>query len=90
MDVIPLLVFCSLVLVAASILLFLYSVKQGDHEHVDRLSLLPLEEERSVSTSSVSTCSVSGSGNPAKSTGESTRDGADDEATAESMSNSPT
>ena len=45
MDVIPLLVFVSLVLVCFALLLFFYSVKQGDHEHADRLSLLPLEDD---------------------------------------------
>ncbi len=47
MDVIPLLVFCSLVLGALGVLAFLYSVRQGDSEHADRLSLLPLEEDAS-------------------------------------------
>jgi len=45
MNVIPLLVFLSLTLVCLALLLFFYSVKQGDHEHADRLSLLPLEED---------------------------------------------
>jgi len=45
MDVIPLLVFLSLVLVGMALAFFLYTVKQGDHEHADRLSLLPLEED---------------------------------------------
>ncbi len=45
MNVIPLLVFVSLVLVAFALLFFYFTVKQGDHEHADRLSLLPLEED---------------------------------------------
>ena len=45
MDVIPILVLVSLTLVALALLLFVYSVKQGDHEHADRLALLPLEED---------------------------------------------
>ena len=45
MDVIPLLVLCSLALAGAGVALFLYSVRQGDHEHADRLALLPLEED---------------------------------------------
>lgn len=38
-------VFCSMILVIAGLLLFFKSVKQGDFEHGDRLSLLPLEED---------------------------------------------
>ena len=45
MTVIPLLVLCSLVLVGFAIVLFCYSVKTREHEHVDRLSLLPLEDD---------------------------------------------
>lgn len=48
MNVIPVLVLCSVCLAALGVLLFLYSVRQEDHEHADRLSLLPLEEEGSV------------------------------------------
>ena len=43
MNVIPLQVFVSLVLVGLAVLLLVYSVRQGDHDHADRLSLLPLE-----------------------------------------------
>ncbi len=45
MDVIPLLVLCSLVLVAGAVLVFLYSVRNADLEHADRLALLPLEPD---------------------------------------------
>lgn len=45
MEVIGLQVFVSLMLVVGSILLFAYSAKQRDHEHGDRLVLLPLEKE---------------------------------------------
>lgn len=45
MNVLVLQVFVSLMLVAGGLLLFAWSVKQADHEHADRLSLLPLEEE---------------------------------------------
>ncbi|PIE23172.1 MAG: cytochrome oxidase [Planctomycetota bacterium] len=45
MDVLSLLVLLSLLLVAFSLLFFLYSMKQGDHEHADRLSLMPLEDD---------------------------------------------
>ena len=47
MNVIVLQVFVSLMLVVSSIVLFVYSVRVRDHEHADRLSLFPLEEERS-------------------------------------------
>lgn len=46
MNVVVLQVFVSLTLVASSILLFLHSVKQAEHEHADRLALLPMEEDR--------------------------------------------
>ncbi|HLU38906.1 MAG TPA: cytochrome oxidase [Planctomycetota bacterium] len=45
MEVVPLLVFCSLALAAAGVLMFVCSTRQGDHEHAERLSLLPLEED---------------------------------------------
>lgn len=44
MDVLIVLVFVSLVLVAGSIVLFLFSMNQRDFEHGERLSLLPLTE----------------------------------------------
>ena len=39
------LVLCSLALAAAGVLLFVCSVRLRDHEHTDRLSLLPLEDD---------------------------------------------
>lgn len=45
MNVLVLQVFVSLMLVVGSVLLFLYSVRQRDHEHADRLSLFPLEDD---------------------------------------------
>ena len=45
MDVIPLQVFVSLCLVFGAVLLFAFSVRQRDHEHADRLSLLPLADD---------------------------------------------
>ncbi len=45
MDVVPLLVFCSLILAAAGVGMFLYSVRNREPEHMDRLSLLPLEDD---------------------------------------------
>jgi len=38
-------VFVSLMLVGGSLLLFGHSMHRRDHEHADRLSILPLEEE---------------------------------------------
>jgi nitrogen fixation-related uncharacterized protein len=45
MNVIPLLVACSLLLVACAVGLFVWSVCRGEHDHADRLSLLPLEDD---------------------------------------------
>ncbi|HET9449613.1 MAG TPA: cytochrome oxidase [Aggregicoccus sp.] len=50
MSVVVLQVFVSLMLVASSVLLFLVSVRQRDHEHADRLSLIPLEDEQPASS----------------------------------------
>ena len=49
MEVLVLLIFVSLVLVASAVGFFAWNVRQQAHDHVDRLSLLPLDEsERSV------------------------------------------
>jgi hypothetical protein len=45
MNVLVLQVFVSLMLVVSSVLLFAYSVRHRDHEHADRLSLFPLEDD---------------------------------------------
>ena len=45
MEVIVLLVFISLVLVAGALVLLLARVHGGDLDHSDRLSLLPLEND---------------------------------------------
>lgn len=45
MEVVPLLVFCSIGLAIGGVLLFLWSTRLRDHEHAERLSLLPLEED---------------------------------------------
>ncbi len=52
MEIMIVQVFVSLLLVAGAVVLFAYSVKQGDPEHADRLSILPLEDERPTSPSS--------------------------------------
>lgn len=41
-----LLVFVSLVLVTAAVVMFIMRVKAGDFEHGERLSLLPLDDDR--------------------------------------------
>ncbi len=51
MNVLTLQVFVSLMLVASSVLLFAYSVRHRDHEHADRLSLFPLEDDSARSAS---------------------------------------
>ncbi len=45
MEVIFLLVFISSVLVACSIGAFVYTIKQNDHDHVDRLAIAPLRDD---------------------------------------------
>ncbi len=47
MEVLVLQVFVSLCLVAGSLILFAYTMRQRNHEHADRLALFPLEEETS-------------------------------------------
>lgn len=48
MNVLPLLVLCSLLLVAASVVLFILSARRGDCHQADRLCLLPLEDDDPV------------------------------------------
>lgn len=50
MSIIAMQVLVSLGLVAGSIVLFVFSVRQRDFEHADRLSLAPLEEDPVSST----------------------------------------
>jgi hypothetical protein len=45
LDVVIILVFVSLVLVTAAVVMFIMRVKEGDVEHGERLSLLPLDDE---------------------------------------------
>ena len=47
MEVVSLQVFVSLMLVASSVALFLFSWRQRDFEESDRLALLPTENEDS-------------------------------------------
>ena len=46
MDVVIVLVFVSLVLVTAAVVMLIMRVKGGDFEHGERLSLLPLDDDR--------------------------------------------
>jgi hypothetical protein len=45
MEVLALQIFVSLMLVVGSLLLFGHSVRKRDHEHADRLSLLPMTRD---------------------------------------------
>ena len=45
MNIVPLLLFCSLALVIGSIVLFVFSAKQGDCHESDRLCLMPLDDD---------------------------------------------
>jgi hypothetical protein len=45
MTIVPLLLFCSLVLAAGSLVLFVFSAKQGDCHEAERMCLLPLEDD---------------------------------------------
>ncbi|MBI5493552.1 MAG: cytochrome oxidase [Deltaproteobacteria bacterium] len=45
MNVVPLLVFCSLMLVVGSLVLFVHGMRRKDHHHADRLALLPIEND---------------------------------------------
>jgi hypothetical protein len=42
-------VFVSLLLVGGSVLLFLFTARQRDFEHADRLALLPIDSEEESS-----------------------------------------
>jgi hypothetical protein len=45
MDVLFLLLFIGVVLVTGAILLFAISVRNGDYNHAEEISLLPLKED---------------------------------------------
>jgi hypothetical protein len=61
MNVIVLQVFVSLMLVAGSVLLFIFTVRSRTLEHADRLSLAPLEEDLRSETVSQSPQSLQSS-----------------------------
>ena len=48
MSIVPLLLFCSLALVIGSIVLFVFSARQGDCHESDRLCLMPLDDDADV------------------------------------------
>ncbi|MBX7097610.1 MAG: cbb3-type cytochrome oxidase assembly protein CcoS [Myxococcaceae bacterium] len=48
MSVLLLQVFVSLMLVAISVAFFVWSVRRREPDHADRLSLAPLEDERTT------------------------------------------
>lgn len=50
MEVLILLIFISVVLVALAVMLFVWSVREHTLDHSDRLALKPLDEERIVGT----------------------------------------
>lgn len=60
MSIVPLLLFCSLALVIGSIVLFVWSARQGDCHESDRLCLLPLEDDTVSSSPTPSSTSASG------------------------------
>jgi len=45
MNIVPLMVFVSLLLVAGSLMLFGHSMRVRDHQHADRLALLALSDD---------------------------------------------
>jgi hypothetical protein len=45
MTIVPVLLFCSLLLVVGSLVLFVWSARQGDCHQAERLCLLPLEPD---------------------------------------------
>ncbi|MBL8753239.1 MAG: cbb3-type cytochrome oxidase assembly protein [Planctomycetes bacterium] len=52
MSIVPLLLFCSLCLGVGSIVLFVWSARQGDCHESERLCLLPLEDDAGPQPSS--------------------------------------
>jgi hypothetical protein len=50
MEVLILTVFCSLAIVAGGVLFFAWNIHHRAHEHIEQLSLLPLEEDSQPSS----------------------------------------
>ena len=59
MTIVPLLLFCSLALVLGSLVLFVFSAKQGDCSDAERLCLMPLEDDTEVRVAGETTPSPS-------------------------------
>jgi len=66
MDILIMQVFVSLGLVLGSILLFLFTAKQRDFDHADRLALLPITDDDSASSASKSTLNPNSTSNTSK------------------------
>jgi hypothetical protein len=49
-EVLSLQVFVSLILVLGSVFLFLFSARQRDFDHADRLALLPVDDDNDKGT----------------------------------------
>jgi hypothetical protein len=52
MSIVPVLLLCSLGLVLGSLVLFVWSARQGDCHESDRLCLLPLEDDTAPAAAS--------------------------------------
>ena len=50
MEVLILTVFVSVALVAGELLFFAWNIRNGNHDHVERLTLLPLEQDQRRTT----------------------------------------
>lgn len=50
MNIVTLLLLCSLVLVAGSIVLFVFSAGQGDCHEAERISLMPLDDDEATAS----------------------------------------
>lgn len=61
MSVVVLQVFVSLLLVAGALVLFVFTVRQRDFDHADRLSLAPLEEDETERVVQEKACTSSAS-----------------------------
>lgn len=53
MEILMLTVFASVVLAAGGVLFFAWNVRQRAHEHIEQLSLLPLDDELKSNLTSV-------------------------------------
>jgi len=63
MTILGLPIFVSLILVAGAVVLFVHGIRQRDHEHADRLSLSPLDDDLNPSDFVEATSPTSRNGN---------------------------